>query len=68
MKDSFMAKPDGKLAVGPGFIMEKMNAGFSKATMNWKYIMIMPNGRVFGCYRRQELKRHDILSRMPWRG
>ena len=48
MKDSFVVKPDGKLAVGPGFIMEKMKASFSKPTMNWKYSMILPNGSIFG--------------------
>jgi hypothetical protein len=48
VKDSFVAKADGKLAVGPGFSMEKMKASFSKSTMNWKYSMILPNGSIFG--------------------
>jgi hypothetical protein len=28
--------------------MEKMQAGFSPATGDWRYTMIMPNGAVFG--------------------
>lgn len=38
----------GKVQPGPLFIMEKMPAGFSPETGNWRYTMIMPNGGVFG--------------------
>ena len=38
----------GKEQPGPLFIMEKMQAGFSPETGDWRYTMIMPNGAVFG--------------------
>ena len=47
-KDSFAVRPDGSTSAGPLFIMEKMTAGFSPKTGNWRYTMIMPNGAVFG--------------------
>ena len=47
-KDSFTVTGDGKTAVGPMFLMKKMPAGFNKASRDWKYTMIMPDGRVFG--------------------
>jgi hypothetical protein len=47
-KDSFVVRPDGKVAVGPLFIMEKMVKGWRKSTGDWKYSMIMPNGKVAG--------------------
>jgi len=47
-KDSFTVMPNGKVGVGPLFLMEKMSSGFSKASRDWKYSMIMPNGKMFG--------------------
>ena len=47
-KDSFAVRPDGKTGAGPLFIMEKMPGGFSKSTGNWRYSMVMPNGKVVG--------------------
>lgn len=47
-KDSFVVRPDGKVAVGPLFVMRKMGPGFSEETGNWRYTMIMPNGKVAG--------------------
>ena len=47
-KDSFVVKGNGKLAAGPLFLMEKMPAGFKQASGNWRYTMVLPNGRVFG--------------------
>ncbi len=47
-KDSFVAHGDGKVGVGPLFVMEKMKAGFSKETGDWRYTMVMPNGSTFG--------------------
>ena len=38
----------GTVQPGPLFIMEKMPAGFSPETGDWRYTMIMPNGSVFG--------------------
>lgn len=48
VKDSFTVSADGKAAVGPLFIMRKMAAGFNRASQNWKYSMVMPDGSVFG--------------------
>ena len=45
-KDSFVVNPDGSLAVGPLFVMEKLEPGSSARTGDWKYTMIMPNGQV----------------------
>jgi len=50
-KDSFTVTPDGKVSVGPLFLMEKMNAGFMKASNDWRYTLIMPNGQVVGTTR-----------------
>ena len=47
-KDSFVAHGNGKLGAGPLFLMEKMPAGFNKASGNWRYTMVMPDGAVFG--------------------
>jgi hypothetical protein len=46
-KDSFTVSGDGKMAVGPLFLMQKMPSGFNKASLDWKYSMIMPDGKVF---------------------
>ncbi len=47
-KDSFAVHGNGKMAAGPLFVMEKMPAGFNKASGNWRYTMVMPDGAVFG--------------------
>ena len=47
-KDSFSVKGNGQVAVGPLFIMEKMQAGFNAESDDWRYTMVMPNGSVFG--------------------
>ncbi|MDH3241466.1 MAG: cytochrome P460 family protein [Alphaproteobacteria bacterium] len=47
-KDSFSVTKAGGVSVGPLFLMEKMGAGFSKASGDWRYTMIMPDGSVFG--------------------
>jgi hypothetical protein len=47
-KDSFTVAADGRVGVGPLFLMEKMPAGFSPEGNDWKYTMIMPSGAVFG--------------------
>jgi hypothetical protein len=47
-KDSFTVSPDGRVGVGPLFIMEKMAEGFNEATADWRYAMIMPEGSLFG--------------------
>ncbi|PHQ70132.1 MAG: hypothetical protein COB93_06240 [Sneathiella sp.] len=47
-KDSFAVQTDGRAVVGPLFVMEKMAAGFSKASGDWKYTLILPNGQTVG--------------------
>ncbi len=47
-KPSFTVGADGRAAMGPLFIMEKMTRGWNKATSDWRYAMIMPGGKLFG--------------------
>jgi len=47
-KDSFTVTADGRVSVGPLFIMEKMQAGFYDDSDDWGYTMVMPDGTVFG--------------------
>jgi LysM repeat protein len=47
-KDSFTVSPDGRVAAGPLFMMEKMPQGFNEASDDWRYAMIMPDGSLFG--------------------
>jgi hypothetical protein len=47
-KDSFTVTGQGDVFTGPLFLMEKMPAGFSVATRDWRYTMIMPDGSLFG--------------------
>jgi len=47
-KSSFVVTPEGHVSVGPLFLMEKMGGGFNKASGNWRYTLIMPNGRTVG--------------------
>lgn len=47
-KDSFTVTPQGRVSVGPLFLMEKMGAGFMKASNDWRYTLIMPNGQTVG--------------------
>lgn len=47
-KDSFVVGNDGRVAVGPLFVMEKMAKGFNKESDDWRYTMVMPDGSLFG--------------------
>ena len=47
-KDSFQVTGAGKVAVGPLFVMEKMAAGWNKASDDWKYSMVLPTGAIMG--------------------
>ena len=47
-KDSFTVTPDGRVGVGPLFVMEKMAEGFNATSDDWRYAMIMPDGSLFG--------------------
>jgi len=45
-KDSFIVGDDGKISVGPLFLMTKAAAGTNAVTRDWQYTMIMPSGGV----------------------
>ncbi|MBT6441481.1 MAG: hypothetical protein HOK61_03565 [Alphaproteobacteria bacterium] len=45
-KESFVVSPNGKIGVGPLFLMAKQAAGSSPDTGDWYYTMILPNGAV----------------------
>lgn len=47
-KDSFAVTARGDVFSGPLFLMEKMASGFSPASDDWRYSMIMPDGSLFG--------------------
>jgi hypothetical protein len=47
-KDSFVINSDGSAKAGPLFVMEKMAAGFNKESGDWRYSMIMPDGKLYG--------------------
>ncbi len=47
-KDSFSVKPNGTVSPGPLFLMEKMASGFNGASQDWRYTLILPNGKVLG--------------------
>ena len=37
---------DGRIGVGPLFLMQKKSKGWNVAARDWNYVMIMPNGAV----------------------
>ena len=43
-KESFAVNDEGKVQMGPLFIMQKVEAGKSPETMDWYYMMVAPNG------------------------
>lgn len=45
-KDSLVVHPDGRLEVGPLFVMEKLAPGAGPETHGWAYRMIVPTGAV----------------------
>lgn len=47
-KPSFTVAPDGAAALGPLFLMEKMEAGWYPESGDWRYTMVMPDGTVAG--------------------
>lgn len=47
-KDSFIVSPAGTVNLGPLFLMEKMSKDFDKKTGDWRYTMIMADGKVMG--------------------
>ncbi len=51
VKPSFTIGRDGVPKPGPLFIMEKMPKGWNPATMDWRYAMILPDGKTYGVTR-----------------
>lgn len=47
-KDSFTVTSTRKVFPGALFVMEKLAAGTSPDTADWRYVMIMPDGSLFG--------------------
>ncbi len=48
VKDSFTVTADGDVFGAPLFLMEKLAAGTSPKTNDWRYVMILPDGSLFG--------------------
>lgn len=78
-KDSFTVTSDGGVFGGALFLMEKLIAGASPKTADWRYWMILPDGSIFGdsqgdnaaemdfCHgcHRSMAKRRDYLFYVP---
>ncbi|WP_372571085.1 cytochrome P460 family protein [Ruegeria jejuensis] len=47
-KDSVTVTDDGRVFPGALFVMEKLAAGKNPDTADWRYIMVMPDGSLFG--------------------
>ena len=47
-KDSITVTDDGKTFPGAMFVMEKLPEGRSPETADWRYVMVIPDGSVFG--------------------
>ncbi len=47
-KDSMTVTDGGNIHPGALFVMEKLPAGTSPDTADWRYIMVMPDGSLFG--------------------
>ena len=47
-KDSFTVTKKGKVFPGALFVMEKLKPGANPGTADWRYIMVMPDGSLFG--------------------
>ena len=44
-EDGITVNPERQTGISPLFVMEKMQARFSKASGDWRYTMIAPNGK-----------------------
>ena len=47
-KDTITVTDEGKNFPGAMFVMEKLAAGQSPETADWRYVMVIPDGSVFG--------------------
>jgi len=61
-KDSFTITGQGDVFAGPLFVMEKMPAGFSPDTRDWRYTMIMPDGSLFGTTKGESSNRVEFCA------
>jgi len=57
VKESFAVAQNGAFLPGPLFIMEKMPAGFSYVSGDWRYTQIQPDGSVTGSTNGQNASR-----------
>lgn len=48
VKDAFTVTRQGDVYSGPLAVMEKMAPGFDSKNRDWRYLMVMPDGNVFG--------------------
>ncbi|NKB51235.1 MAG: hypothetical protein GKR97_03250 [Rhizobiaceae bacterium] len=47
-KDTITVTSEGKTFPGAMFVMEKLEAGRNPKTADWRYVMVIPDGTVFG--------------------
>ncbi len=47
-KDSMTVTDEGNIHPGALFVMEKLPEGTNQETADWRYIMVMPDGSLFG--------------------
>lgn len=47
-KDSMTVTDEGNIFPGALFVMEKLDTGANADTADWRYIMVMPDGSLFG--------------------
>jgi len=47
-KDSITVRSEGKIFPGALFVMEKLKAGANSETADWRYVMVIPDGSIFG--------------------
>ena len=61
-KDSFEVTDRGDVLTGPLFLMEKMKAGFNPESRDWRYMMIMPDGSLFGTTNGEHSERVEFCA------
>ncbi|MEX0284625.1 MAG: cytochrome P460 family protein [Paracoccaceae bacterium] len=48
VKDSLTVTDEGRVFPAAVFVMEKLSSGTSPETGDWRYVMVMPDGSIFG--------------------
>ena len=59
-KDSIAITAAGEVYPGPLFVMEKMPEGFSNASGDWRYTMVMPDGSLLGVTKGESAQRVEF--------